>query len=245
MRADSSDLLVQEEPVGRGLRTLLFPPPRPPRPPQAICEAAEEPLPPLAPPGSRPSAAAEKGAPPGAPPPENVIVVEVEVKKSAAWFTFSSLRPERGPREPGVEESPPEGGASESPPTPAFPPRSDCARGQPAAGGPAAEPHLPPFPLLRSSPPAGEGAATVKQTPPPGADAPPPAPGPPACAGPALALGSLWLVSWLSPPRPSSCSLRRRPWPCSQTVLSTFQRLRSLPKGEKLVSQMRRRPPTP
>lgn len=58
--------------------------------------------------------------------------------------------------------------------------------------------------------------------------------GPPACAWPPLALCSPWLAFWLSPPRPSSCSLRPRPWPCSQNVLSAFQHLCSLRMTDKL-----------
>lgn len=58
--------------------------------------------------------------------------------------------------------------------------------------------------------------------------------GPSLSAWPALALCSLWLAFWLSPLRPSSCCLRLRPWPCSQTVPSAFQHPCSLPMMDRL-----------
>lgn len=74
---------------------------------------------------------------------------------------------------------------------------------------------------------------TFMQTQPPGAGSEAGA-GPPVCDWPPLALCSLWLAFWLSPPRPSSCSLHPRPWPCSQNVLSAFQHLCSLQMTDKL-----------
>lgn len=70
--ANSLDLLAQEEPLHRVLRTLLCPRrrPPPPRPPQLTCEAAgEHPFP-----GSRSIVEAEPVAPRIAPPPGNTRV---------------------------------------------------------------------------------------------------------------------------------------------------------------------------
>lgn len=54
-----------------------------------------------------------------------------------------------------------------------------------------------------------------------------------ACVPPPLALCSLWPVSSLAPPPPSSCSRRPKLWPCSRNAPSGFPRLHSLHTAEK------------
>ena len=93
LSCDSSDLLAQEEPARRVLRTLLCPPPPPPpRPPQLPCEAAvERPLP-----GSHLSATAEMEAPRTAAPPGNIIGSDLNI---------TSTRSKNNLKDPNVDSS--------------------------------------------------------------------------------------------------------------------------------------------